>query len=50
MGIQEIAVFAVVLIAAVFAVKKFVGQFTQTDSNETCGKCELNKAVSEKRS
>ena len=50
MGVQEITVFAVVLVAGIFTARKFVRQFTQADSNETCGKCELNKAVSEKKS
>ncbi len=48
MGVQEIIVFAVVLIAGIFTAAKFVRQFTRGDAPEKCGKCELNKAVSEK--
>ena len=48
MGVQEIIVFAVVLIAGIFTAKKFVRQFTQDDGEEKCGKCELNKAMTEK--
>lgn len=48
MGVQEIIVFAVVLIAGIFTAKKIVRQFTPGDGGKTCSKCELNKAVSEK--
>ena len=48
MGVQEIIVFAVVLIAGIFTAKKFVRQFTPGDSGKACAKCELNKAVTEK--
>ena len=48
MGVQEIVVFAVVLIAGIFTATKVVRQFTPGDGGKTCGKCELNKAVSEK--
>ena len=48
MGVQEIIVFAVVLIAGIFAATKVVRQFTPGDGGKTCSKCELNKAVSEK--
>lgn len=50
MGVQEIIVFAVVLIAGIFTVKKVKGQFTHGDGGETCSKCELNKAMSQKKS
>ena len=48
MGVQEIIVFAAVLIAGIFTVKKVVGQLTHGDGAEKCGKCELKKAVTEK--
>ncbi|MCZ6819514.1 MAG: hypothetical protein O7G31_08490 [Calditrichaeota bacterium] len=48
MGVQEIIVFAIVLIAGVFTAKKFVRQFTPGDGGKTCAKCELQKAVTKK--
>ena len=50
MGVQEIIVFATVLIAGIFTVKKVVRQLTHGDGAEKCGKCELNKAVNQKKS
>ena len=50
MGVQEIIVFTVVLIAGIFTAKKVVRQLTHGDSGEKCGKCELNKAVSQRKS
>ena len=50
MSIQEIIVFTIVLIAAVFTVRKFIRQFTHIDGSESCDQCELNKAIPEKRS
>ncbi|MFQ5677595.1 MAG: hypothetical protein ACE5G1_17025 [bacterium] len=49
MGIQEIIAFAIVLIAAVFAGKRFIGQFKHGDGGEKCAKCELNKVMTEKK-
>ena len=50
MGLQEIIVLVIVLVAGFFTVRKFIRQFTR-DENEApgCAKCELNKAVKAKQ-
>jgi hypothetical protein len=49
MGIQEIIVFSVVLLAAGFAAMQFIRQFTHGDAAAPkCAKCELTKIVTAK--
>lgn len=49
MGIQEIVVFALVVIAALYTGRKFIRQFTRgEDAKEGCAKCELNKIMTSK--
>jgi hypothetical protein len=46
MNVQEIIVFAIVLVAIIYTTRKFIRQFTHGDeAGGKCAKCELNKAV-----
>lgn len=46
MGVQEISVLVIVVVAAAFATKRFIGQFTHGDeASGKCASCELSKTI-----
>lgn len=50
MSIQEIIVFALVLVAGIFTAWHFIRQFTQGESGEgACPSCDLNKNSGQKK-